>query len=106
MKANRSFLKPYVEDTYGGQPLPLFYHQRTPVDIEAGMDQWIVDKVIGHRINKKKGSMEFLTLWEGQPPENATWEPVENFFPKYNTDFVKYCREKGISVDIMSNFVM
>ena len=44
IKAHRSFLKPYIKVENFGNPIPLFYHQRTVEDLEAGPDECIVAK--------------------------------------------------------------
>jgi hypothetical protein len=36
IKAHRSFLKEFVEDVFNGQPIPLFFHQRTEIDAGGG----------------------------------------------------------------------
>ena len=99
IKAHRSFLKEYVEDVYNGQPIPLYFHQRTEVDMGAAADEWLVDKVVNHKIEGTK--VKFLTTWEGHPAEEATWEDASNFLPRYNTEFVTYCKTHGLKLDLV-----
>lgn len=99
IKAHRSFLKKCLNQTFQGQPIPLFYHKRTVIDPEAQVDEWIVEKILRHRINKK-GEVEFLTQWKGFDATAATWEPVGNFIHRFNTDFLEYCQNKGIPIDV------
>ena len=99
IKAHRSFLKEYVEDIFNEKHLPLFYFQRTELEGGGQVDEWLVDKVIGHKIEGNK--LKFLTTWEGHAQEEATWEDAKNFLPMYNVEFVKYCKEKGIQMDLV-----
>ena len=99
MKSHRSFLKPFVEETFMGKPTPLYFHQRTVPDIEAAPDEWEVDKILSHRTTKK-GELEFLTKWQGFDVKDATWEPVGNFFHRYSADFIKYIRHHKLPVNI------
>ena len=99
IKAHLSFLKPCTTKIFQGTPVPLFYHQRTVVDPEAQVDEWIVDKILRHRINKQ-GNIEFLTTWKGYEIKDATWEPVKNFIHRYNSDFLQYCQNKNLTVNI------
>ncbi len=47
----------------------------------------------------KKHNLEFLTLWKGYDDSSATWEPVRNFFRRYNSDVVKYCQEHNLPLN-------
>lgn len=99
IKAHQSFLKPFWEDTVYGDPIPLFYHQRTVVDPEAQPDEWVVEKILRHRIGPD-GNLEFYTHWRGYSEEDSSWEPVRHFIHRYATDLVKYCREHNLRVDL------
>ena len=100
MDAARSFLKPFVKDTYNDAPVPLFYHKRTVVDPEAQPDEFIVEEILDHKVDAK-GDYSFLTHWRGYPREEATWEPPNHFIHRYATDLVLYCRRNNLSVDIL-----
>jgi len=63
IKAHVTFLKLAFNDTYLGQPIPLYYHQRTVIDPEAQGDEWIVDKILKHRY--RNGELEFFNNMEG-----------------------------------------
>ncbi|KAF9697553.1 hypothetical protein EKO04_004341 [Ascochyta lentis] len=44
---------------------------------EKDEDEYVVEKIIGHRFNK--GALEFDVKWQGYDnPEDRTWEPEEN----------------------------
>ena len=45
VSTNVQYLKPYKEDPFGGEPLPLYHHRRTVPDPEARPDEWEVDEV-------------------------------------------------------------
>ena len=97
--APRHFLKEYVEDRFNENPKPLYFHRRLVADPEMAMDEWLVDKVVRHR-RKPDGRWEFLTLWEGCAPSEATWEPTNHFFHRYAAPLIKYITEKNLPVDI------
>ena len=100
MAVARSFLKPYVEDKYNKEPVPLYFHRRTVIDEEAHDDEMIVDKILDHKIDAK-GDEWYLTQWKGGTPEDATWLKPNAFFHRYNSDFVDYCMSKGISPKVL-----
>ena len=91
MKVHRSFLKPYIEDVFNSQPIPLYYHQRTEIDTGASADEWLVERILSHKIENNK--IKFLTSWEGHTLDEATWEEARNFIPRYNSEFVAYCHK-------------
>ena len=92
-------MKEFVEDTLNAQPLPLYHFQRTELETGGEVDEWLVDKVLDHKI--EGGKVKFYTVWEGHPPEDATWEEVSSFLPSYNTEFLRYCRDKGLRMDLV-----
>ena len=102
MKAHRSFLKIYPYEDMIGEPLPMFYHQRTVSDVEATPDEWVVERILGHK-EDPPGNKLFLTRWKGFGEEDDTWEPVGNFIHRYASDFVKYCKDKGLKIDVVEH---
>jgi len=98
MKAHRGALKLHVPDKFTGEPVKLFFHRRATPDLEGAPDEWVVEKVLSHF--EKNGKKYFLVKWEGW--EDPTPEPVGNFFHRYSAPFIKYCRENGVAVDILS----
>ena len=98
-KAPRRFLKPYVEDKWNGSPKPLFFHRRTVPDTHTQADEQEVEEILDDRI-LPNGRREYLTHWVGEPREEATWEPVGSFVPRYNAGWVAYCKRKGILLEL------
>ena len=90
-------LKLYLEEVTG-ESLPLHYFSSGPGELEMAQDEWIVDRVLDHRI--RRGRREFLTLWKGYDRSEATWEPVNHFIHRYSSDFVKYCRDHSIRINL------
>ena len=97
--ALRKALKLHVPDVFGGDPVPLFHHQRTVPDPDAEPDEWRVEKILGHR-KTAAGVEEYKTKWEGS--DRVTWEPIGNFFPRYCTEFVAYCQKHKVGPDFVS----
>ncbi|KAF3036529.1 hypothetical protein E8E11_004770 [Didymella keratinophila] len=45
---------------------------------EAGEDEYVVEKILGHRFNRS-GTLEFDVKWQGyENPKDRTWEPEAN----------------------------
>jgi hypothetical protein len=96
--AHRSQLKPHVEDPMEGDKLPLHFFRRTLGDELEAPDEWVVDRIIRHRVGSD-GKLQFLTRWEGYSDSDATWEPVGHFFHRYSFPFVQYCKQHKIAFD-------
>ncbi|RYP55985.1 hypothetical protein DL771_012218 [Monosporascus sp. 5C6A] len=41
-------------------------------------DKYEVEKITNSRLNKGKGTIEYLVKWEGYPASASTWEPAKN----------------------------
>ena len=91
------FLKGYVPDVYAGLKAQLHFHTRTAMALPPADDEWEVDRLIQHKIGTD-GRLMFLTKWKGYA--SPTWEPVQKFITVYNTDLVKYCKEKNVTLDL------
>jgi hypothetical protein len=100
MKAHRSFLKEYIEPEVFGKGRPLYYFRRTEKEEEALPDEWEVDKILKHRLGRD-GQWEFLTKWVGCADGEETWEPIGHFIHRYSADFVIYCRNQGLDIDLL-----
>ena len=99
MDVHVSHMKPFVEDTGRGKPVPLFHYLPTYKSVEVEPDEWEVDTILRHR-RGKDGQLEFLTKWETAPEGEETWEPVRHFINKYCYEFVKYCQQKNLHIDL------
>jgi hypothetical protein len=75
---------------------PLFWHKRTEVEEEAKPTEGTVEKVLGHRV--VGGRTQFLVRW-GENGEES-WAEVEDFLRGVNEEWWKYCREKGVGLDL------
>ena len=75
------------------------YFSGKPGELEAGPDEWDVEAIVGHRIGPT-GAPEFLVRWKNWDPSDLTWQPWTDFFPRYNEDFLRYCAEKGVGLDL------
>jgi hypothetical protein len=100
MKAHRSFLKEYYEPVVHGRGIPLYYFRRTEKEDEGLPDEWEVEKIVRHR-RGRDGKWEFLTKWVGYAEGEETWEPIGHFIHRYSEDFVEYCKDKGLDIDIL-----
>lgn len=40
--------------------------------------EYVVEKIIAHRTNKKRTTFEYLVRWEGYRPQFNIWEPRNN----------------------------
>ena len=92
-------LKRHIPDGITGRTYKLFHHQMTQPPEEAAIDEWNVEAILEHR-RGRNGKWEFLTLWEGWGPEEATWEPMGHFIHGYNFPWVAYCKGKGLFREI------
>ena len=59
-----------------------------------------MQEIVDHKV--ESGQKFFKVLWEGFPPDEATWEGVGSFLTKVNEPWRKYCEHKGIIVDLIS----
>ena len=100
MDVNVGDLKRFVKDSFNGDPVPLFYHRRTVVDVEAAPDEGVVEKIIGHRIDKD-GKWWFKVKWEGFPESDSTWEPINHFFHRYSAPLIAYERRHNLDVNVV-----
>ena len=98
LSAHSSRLKPYVEDEWGSEEVPLFLHKRTVPDPHALPDEWVVDKVVD--VKFVNGIPHFKVHWEGFEEGDAQWEPPENFFHRYGAPVIQFCQEGNIPLDV------
>ena len=98
--AHATFLKRHNADTVKGKGLPLYYFQRTAREAPTSPDDWEVDRVVDHRLDRQ-GRWFFKVLWKGVTAKEVTWEPVSYFFPGHVPDLVAYCQTKGLEPPVM-----
>ena len=65
IKAPNKFLKTCEVDKWKGKPVPLFYHKRTAEEEAADPESWLVEKILGHRV-EANGRFFFRVKWEGE----------------------------------------
>ena len=99
MEVHASDLKPSSEDDPAGQKIADFLFLPTVQPQDTTPDEWNVDKIVKHRMNKR-GRLEFLTQWENAKGED-TWEPVDSFVHGFNAQLFKYCPLKGLKLDLL-----
>lgn len=88
-------LKPFVVV----EKVELFHFQTVGETEEATPREWNVEEIVGHRW--VGGKPQFLTRWEGAAPGEETWEPVGNFVHRYSYLLPRYCKRKGINLDLV-----
>ena len=98
VKAPSTALKLYIPDSFAGEPIPLYFHKRTVPDPDAEPDEWIVEDILTHRRLPDGSGYEFKTKWEGS--DRVTWEPVGNFFSKYCSELIKYCKKHHLDLNL------
>ena len=91
-------MKPHLENEYSQEKLKMFQYLPTQTDIEIGLDEWEVDKILQHRKNKQ-GKLEFLVLWKGYT--DPTWEPLMNFIHWYSSDWRNYVAQHKLKFDLV-----
>ena len=96
MGSPRNFLKGYIKDEFSEHPIELFFHRRTPVDLEGAPDEYILEKILGHK--EVDGKVFFEVKWEGY--EDPTLEPAVNFFQRFSKPLIEYGCEHGVRIDI------
>ena len=69
-------LKPFVEDKYASEPMPLHYYQGGEYDTRVIPVEKEVERIHGHKM-RMDGKLLLLTKWKGMP--KSTWEPIGNF---------------------------
>jgi hypothetical protein len=94
-EAHRSQLKEHVEDVFSDKPLRLFHFRQAIQDSVMAANEWEVEGIEGHR-QGEDGFPEFCVKWAGY--EERTWEPLKNFFHRFNRLVLAYCDKKKVKV--------
>ena len=97
MGAHRGALKAYTPDKFSDNPIQLFYHRRTPADLEGAPDEFILEEVLGHE--EIGGKMFFKVKWQGW--EDPTLEPAGKFFQRFSDPLKQYGLDKCVHMDIL-----
>jgi hypothetical protein len=100
-EAHRSQLKPHVDDEYNTSPLPLFYFSGKATPVQVGPDEWTVESIEGHRINKGTGQHEFLVRWKDWDPTDLQWQPWQKFFQLCNEEVLDFCTRNNIALNLV-----
>ena len=98
-RAHRSQLKPHVSGKTSGDPVPLYFFSEKGQPLDVGVNDWQVEKVLGHRYSPT-GQLELLVHFWGMGPFGDLWEPWRAFFPRSNDLAIAYCRENGLSLNL------
>ena len=87
-----SLLKPYKSDGTV-QPPPPHY-------IMDGEQEYEVEEILAHRLQRGKLKQEFLIKWLGYGPEHNTWEPEGNVVhaPEKLADYWAAVRSRDLPV--------
>ena len=100
-----SQLKPHVPELYSGVPTQLRFEaqQRDLDDAVFELGDFEVEKILKHRTPSSSSTRDwqFLVQWKGFPVEEATWEPVPTFIPRFNSPWRDYCAKLGLLPDIL-----
>ena len=92
-------MKKYEQDENTGQSLKIHYYPYKHGDFETDLDGMEVADILQHKT--EHGQLKFLTLWEGYPRSEATWEPVNHFFHRYCYKLVEYAKNHNLQVDVL-----
>ena len=69
-----SLLEPYHVSTIPGRK-----QSPPPSELIDGEEEFEVEEVAKSRYNKRSKRVEYLTMWKGYTPADATWEPGSQF---------------------------
>ncbi|XP_077113871.1 chromobox protein homolog 5-like [Ranitomeya variabilis] len=61
------------------KPAPMFKGRVVPHPqpvVIDGQEQFVVEEIVDSRIRRNR--LQYLIRWQGYPPEEDSWEPVEN----------------------------
>ena len=98
-EVHTSHMKNYEHDPVSGHLVDLFHFLPTHEEVEVTPQEWTVDRIVKHK-RDKDGRLKFLTRWEGSTEE--TWEPLENFISRCNSDWLQYCLDKKLKIDLVT----
>ena len=90
-------LKPFLEDKYAGEAIPLHYYRGGGYDNQVRPGEDEVEEIRGHK-RRVDGKLMLLTKWKGRP--RPVWEVVGSFVHRYSGVMAGYVREHGLEVGL------
>jgi hypothetical protein len=87
--------KPYLSPP-DGKVIPFLYFK--PRNTIPEGDDYIVDKIIGHKIDK--GKHYWRVRWRGYGSEEDTWEPASSFVGYLQQDWKQWNKENNVTVSL------
>ena len=88
-------LKPFLEDKYAGEAIPLHYYRGGGYDNQVRPGEDEVEEIRSHK-RRVDGKLMLLTKWKGRP--RAVWEVVGNFVQRYSGAMADYVRKHKLEV--------
>ena len=76
-----------------GTATPFLYF-RPDNSAVVSSDSYVVEKIVGHKINRKTGEIKWQVIWKGYP--GLYLEPASSFVSEIQEDWLKYNRDKGL----------
>ena len=95
IKAHRTSLKEYWEDTHAEICKHMYFHKRTVPSPREISTQLRVKRIL-HHVENEDGSLSSLTQREGEDEALAEYLPPEDFLSEEGQTFVQYCKENGL----------
>ena len=95
-------IKPDHHEVDEGPCVELFHSSSGYKAVDTAPDEWDVKDILRHRVGRN-GKVEFETVWEGADPSETTWEPAQNFVPRYCYKFVEYLQRVGLDVGLVES---
>ena len=90
-------LKPFLEDKYAGEAIPLHYYRGGGYDNQVRPGEDEVEEIRGHK-RRIDGKLMLLTKWRGR--SRPVWEVVGSFVHRYSGVMADYVREQGLEVGL------
>ena len=88
--------KPFVV----GEPVELYHYAPGYRTEGVAQNEWLVDEIIDHRLDED-GKLMFLNRWEDFEQGQTTCDPVGNFVNRCSWKLPLYCKQHGISLDLI-----
>jgi hypothetical protein len=90
-------IKPFLEDKYAGEAIPLHYYRGGGYDnrVRPGEDE--VEEIRGHQ-RRTDGKLMLHTKWKGRP--RLIWEPVGSFVHRYSGVMAEYVQAHQLEIGL------